>query len=112
VYVRKRTHKDIWEILYEFILFESNHLLDENTQAVNEQIRKILNLREFKIDFISPKKQQKLTHQKITGRFIHVEVQKPLEKSDYFLVNKKQLSSLPFPKFIASYLTDKNVSLN
>ncbi|MEO8823077.1 MAG: A/G-specific adenine glycosylase [Ginsengibacter sp.] len=111
-YVRKRTGKDIWENLYEFILIESNEWLDESAITVNEQIRQILNLADYRISYISSKKYQKLTHQIITGKFIHVEIQKPLVIPGYFPVNGKQLKSLPFPKLIASYLADKNVSLN
>ena len=111
-YVHKRTGKDIWENLYEFILFESNEWLDEEAMAVNEEIRKIFNFADFRIKNISPKKTQKLTHQIIKGRFIHIEIQQPLISREYFLVNPKQLKSLPFPKFITSYLTDNNVSLN
>lgn len=111
-YVRKRTGKDIWENLYEFILIESKEWFDEKDFTVNEEIRQILNQADFCIENISPKKSQKLTHQLITGRFIQIEIHKPLVNKAYFAINKKQLISLPFPKFIASYLTDKNVSLN
>ena len=111
-YVHKRTGKDIWENLYEFILIESKEWLDETAITVNEEISQVLNLTDFSIEYISPKKSQKLTHQLITGQFIHIKIQKPLVNNDYIPVNRKQLQSLPFPKFITSYLTDKNVSLS
>jgi A/G-specific adenine glycosylase len=111
-YVHKRTEKDIWQNLYEFILIETKEWLDESTLPVNKEILQILNQADFNISFISPKKSQKLTHQLITGRFIHVKINKPLTNNEYFPVDPKQLKTLPFPKFIASYLADKNVSLN
>ncbi len=111
-YVHKRTAKDIWQNLYEFLLIETKEWLDESTLTVNEEILKILNQADFTINYMSPKKSQKLTHQLITGRFIHVKINKPLANNEYFMVSKKQLKTLPFPKFIASYLADKNVSLN
>ncbi len=111
-YVHKRTGKDIWQNLYEFILIETKKLFDESSLAVNEEIIKILNQRDFIIKSVSPQKNQKLTHQIISGQFIHIEIKRPLGNKEYFQVNKKQLNSLPFPKFIASYLADKNVSLN
>jgi A/G-specific adenine glycosylase len=104
-YVHKRTGKDIWENLYEFILIESKEWLEENEIIVNEEIRKILNSVDFRIEYISAKRSQKLTHQLITGRFIHIEIAKPLHNNEYFLVNRKQLKSLPFPKFITSYFS-------
>jgi A/G-specific adenine glycosylase len=111
-YVRKRTGKDIWQNLYEFVLLETKDWLDESTLLVNEEIIKILNQPDFTINLISSKISQKLTHQLITGRFIHIELQKPWLNNEYFMVNRKELKALPFPKFIASYLADKNVSLN
>jgi len=112
VYVHKRKAKDIWQNLYEFILIETKKPLDEKSIAVNEEIIKILNQRDFKVKCISRKKNQKLTHQTISGQFVHLEIKQPLRNKEYFPVNQKQLKSLPFPKFIASYLADKNVSLN
>ncbi|HSN09195.1 MAG TPA: NUDIX domain-containing protein, partial [Hanamia sp.] len=111
-YVRKRTGKDIWQNLYEFVLLETNDWLDESTLIVNEEIMKILNQSDFTVNLISSKISQKLTHQLITGRFVHIELKKPWLNNKYFIVNQKELKALPFPKFIASYLADKNVSLN
>ncbi len=42
-YVHKRTGKDIWQNLYEFMLIETKKLLDERTLTVNKEIIKILN---------------------------------------------------------------------
>ena len=111
-YVNKRSDKGIWQNLYEFILIETKEWLDENEITVNEQFLEIFNLQNFKVNFISKKISQKLTHQLITGRFIHVEIQKPLTNKKYTEVSFNELETLPFPKFIASYLADKNVSLN
>ena len=67
----------------------------------------------FTLKSESKKITQKLTHQLITGHFFHIEVKKSLKKSEkYYLVAKKEMKLLPFPKLIASYFTDKNVSLN
>jgi A/G-specific adenine glycosylase len=109
-YVHKRTDKDIWENLYEFILLETDEMLNE--KAVKEKIRQILNRGNYTINFISAEKSQRLTHQIITGRFIHIEVNEPVFYKDYFPADKSQLELLPFPKLVTSYLKDKNVSLN
>ncbi|MEO9021016.1 MAG: A/G-specific adenine glycosylase [Ginsengibacter sp.] len=112
-YVQKRTEKDIWQNLYEFILIETNSLLDERSLLHEKQFLSITGGHDFKIKKMSDKISQRLTHQLITGRFFHIEVKKAVEiKRSYYPVTKQQLSSLPFPKFIASYLADKNVSLN
>ena len=110
-YVNKRVEKDIWQNLYEFTLIETKEWLKDKEITVNEQFLEIFNLQNFKVDFISKKISQKLTHQIITGRFIHVEIPKPLTDKKYTEVSFNELKTLPFPKFIASYLSDKNVSL-
>lgn len=111
-YVHQRTGKDIWQNLYEFILIETTTLFDPKSLVVNEKIRNILNQADFTIKSVSPKKSQKLTHQIISCQFVYIEIKKPFRNKEYFQVNEKQLKSLPFPKLIASYLADKNVSLN
>lgn len=111
-YVNKRTEKDIWQNLYEFVLIETKTWVNENEIFKNEGFLSLLNQDDFNVKFVSKKVSQKLTHQLITGRFIHVQINKPLLIKTLFAVNKSQLKTLPFPKFIASYLTDKNVSLN
>jgi len=111
-YVHERSGKDIWQNLYEFILIETKKLFVESSLTVNEEIIKILNQADFSIKSVSPKKTQKLTHQIILCQFVHIEIKKPFRNKEYFLVNEKELNSLPFPKLIASYLADKNVSLN
>ena len=112
-YVQKRIEKDIWQNLYEFILIETDSFIDDKSLLKNEQFRAIFKASNFRINFISKKYSQKLTHQLITGRFFHIELKKPLPLSEKGqLVTAKHLATLPFPKFIASYLRDKNVSLN
>jgi A/G-specific adenine glycosylase len=112
VYVNKRIEKDIWQNLYEFILIETEAWKNENEILQNENFLKLINKSPFTVKRISKKIAQKLTHQIINGRFIHVEIEKPLATKKYFAAKKEQLETLPFSKFIASYLTDKNVSLN
>jgi A/G-specific adenine glycosylase len=111
-YVTKRTEKDIWQNLYEFVLLETKTWCNEKEFIKNEEFLSLLNQDDFTVKFISKKIVQKLTHQLITGRFIHVEIKKPLSVTTHFTINKSQLKTLPFPKLIASYLTDKNVPLN
>jgi len=113
VYIKERIEKDIWQNLFEFILIETTSLLNEKELFKGEALSSILSGSIFKIKKISKVYVQKLTHQKIMGRFFHLELQEPLKNSgEYKLVTKKSLQNLPFPKFITSYLKDKNVSLN
>ncbi len=112
-YVKKRTQKDIWQNLFEFILIETDSLKDENDFFKEEKFLSIFETSQFVVFHVSKMYSQKLTHQLILGRFFHIKVNSPLKNAkNYSLVSRKRINELPFPKFIASYLTDKNVSLN
>ncbi|HTE09754.1 MAG TPA: A/G-specific adenine glycosylase [Chitinophagaceae bacterium] len=106
VLVRKRTSKDIWENLYEFVLFESDELLAPGEKTLNPLVKKIFgNKAAVRIKNISPVFRQQLTHQTIIGQFIELETPSPPDTlKDYELVKKSLLINYPFPKFITAYL--------
>ena len=113
IYVRKRSEKDIWQNLYEFLLIESTSILNERELLANEKFKNWFKGNQFEIIHKSDLLKQTLTHQIINGRFFCIHTLQPIKTvPDYELVKPEQLSSLPFPKFITSFLKDKNVSLN
>jgi A/G-specific adenine glycosylase len=106
-YVRKRTEKDIWQNLYEFILVETPSLSSPAKILSNEKVAALLPKNQYSVLRISPPASQQLTHQTITGRFFHISAQAPLHLPlGYELLSAKDLGLLPFPKFITSYLKD------
>ncbi|HET7118934.1 MAG TPA: A/G-specific adenine glycosylase [Hanamia sp.] len=112
-YVNKRTQKDIWENLYEFILIETKSWKKEKEIFIDASFLALIQDNIYMLKSESKRIMQKLTHQHIVGHFFHIEIGKPLKKSEkYYLVPKKEIKLLPFPKIIASYFADKNVSLN
>ena len=111
-YVRKRGAKDIWENLYEFILIEKETPQQWEILKDHPEIKSLLNENTFEIEHISPGYKQLLTHQIIHGQFIKIKISKPLTGSTYEAMYPEEICKLPFPKFIATYLKDKNVSLN
>lgn len=108
LYVRKRTQQDIWQNLFEFFLIE-----DLGKKSVEEILiyflkRFGLKKNEYFLQSISKKYQQKLTHQTINGCFIHLILEKEIFiDDDYQLIEKKELAKFPFPKFINTYLKEK-----
>ena len=107
--MKERTAKDIWQNLFEFILIETSSLLDERNFLNSDSFREIFETSQFVVFNVSENYSQKLTHQRIFGRFIHIKITRPLKDSDnYQLVSKAELATLPFPKFITSYLAIKN----
>jgi A/G-specific adenine glycosylase len=108
VYVKKRAGKDIWKDLFEFFLLEADCLIDPSDLVKQPYFRKIAG-KGFEILHVSAVHKQQLTHQQLTGMFIHVKLKAPpggLE--DHQAVSKKSLSRLAFPKLILSYLLEKN----
>jgi A/G-specific adenine glycosylase len=111
-YVAKRSNKDIWQNLYEFILIESQSVFNKNDLLKDQEYLSLFDGNQFEIKFESPTFSQKLTHQLIRGKFFHIEIKRPLlVKGKYIPVGENELQKLPFPKFIASYLTDKKMYL-
>ena len=106
LYVRKRIKKDIWQNLFEFVLLEMSEQPKLTYLRSGELFTQIMSETKYSINSISGLQTQLLTHQSIKGRFISLSVQSPLPIEGYKLVTKKQLCSLPFPKFITTYLED------
>ena len=107
IFTNRRTGKDIWQNLFEFILIETENLLPEQEFLATKAVTSLFYANDCKVTKVSGILSQKLTHQTITGRFFHITIKngkRPLEK--YQLIPVKELSLLPFPKFIRSYLKD------
>lgn len=104
VYIRKRTGKDIWANLFEFILHESENETHHAEAQTLRMIEKIVGNASFEVKSISPFFRQQLTHQTIHGQFVTISISKPLNTELYQLISEQQLSKYPFPKLISSYL--------
>jgi A/G-specific adenine glycosylase len=102
VYIRKRSGKDIWQNLYEFVLFETDA---EQEKSAIEFLEELLQHQSYILISTSKIYSQQLTHQRISGRFLHVRLKKKLKlKGDYALVKKININEYAFPRFINSYL--------
>ena len=106
IYIRKRTDKDIWENLFEFVLYEAPAAVPDISVRL-PFLKKLFKGHSFHIDHISRMYHQQLTHQTIHGQFIQISVNEPVPAlKDYLLVDKKQLSRYAFPRFITTYLSE------
>jgi A/G-specific adenine glycosylase len=105
IYIRKRNKKDIWENLYEFVLWEADHSESLENPAAPDLAQKILGRAKYVITGISKIYKQQLTHQVIQGQFITVRINGPLAAlKEYTLVERKRMTEYPFPQFITAYL--------
>ena len=102
IYVRKRTGKDIWQNLWEFLLFET-----EADKTVEDLLHSPLFLKTFsemyKVKYISDHFKQQLTHQSIEGIFIYITLAGPLKIENYSAVKKKDLAKLAFPRMVTNF---------
>lgn len=113
VYIKKRLEKDIWQNLYEFALLDSEVAIAGDELHKHGFLKKMIDGVTFKIENITKVYTQQLTHQEIKGQFIHVRISSlPEALSKYQLVTMSELRKFAFPKFILSYLQEKNVNLS
>jgi A/G-specific adenine glycosylase len=103
--VRKRTGKDIWQNLNEFILHESpaDELSERNIEA---RVSELFNGSPFAIVSISKPYKQLLTHQVINSIFIHIRLHERKSIKGYRFESKSMLKQKPFPRIINEYLQD------
>src|SRR5450432_56958 len=103
IWIRKRIKKDIWQHLYEFVLWETGKIMPQEKLRQTSFFKSHFGKHGFNIRYISPAFSQTLTHQSITSRFIHLD--KPLDKlTGYQSVSREKLKDYPFPKLITDYL--------
>lgn len=103
LWIRKRTGNDIWQNLFEFVLYETGKLIPQNRIRETPFFREKFAEKGFQINYISPSYNQTLTHQYIISHFVHLN--RPMHRlSGYQPVPLKKLREYPFPKLIADYI--------
>lgn len=104
IYVRKRTKKDIWQNLYEFVLDETSSSFP-NADVDTGKLKKFIGRQPFKIVSVSRVYRQQLSHQTINGQFMVVAIKKePRGLKQYELIEKNKIKQLAFPALINQYL--------
>lgn len=112
-YVRKRTEKDIWQGLYEFVLRETASFPEHEDLVRDEILYPLLGKLDYQLICISKEFVQQLTHQKIRAKFYRIKILQPLVIDEsYILATTDNIQELPFPKIIASLLIGGRISLD
>ena len=103
LWIRERMGKDIWQNLFEFVLWETGQIIPQVKLQKTPFFRDTFGKGGVKIQHISPPYNQTLTHQSITGCFVHLN--KPMTAlAGYQSVPRKRLGEFPFPKLISDYI--------
>jgi A/G-specific adenine glycosylase len=104
IMLRKRSAKDIWEDLYEFVLFEMEPLPMTTASSIAPLLQKLLGKKPITVKHISEIFRQLLTHQTILAQFILVSTSKAPALEDFELIKIGSLAQYPLPRLINSYL--------
>jgi A/G-specific adenine glycosylase len=108
IYIRKRTGKDIWENLHEFVLFESPSALPTPLQE-HAFLKQLFGGGLYEVSHVSKPYKQLLTHQNIHGQFILLKANTELTIRGYVLVRKETLEQYAFPRIINKFLSETAV---
>jgi A/G-specific adenine glycosylase len=109
VYIRQRKTKDIWEGLYEFVLWETEEpaFFDNNHLPESDFLWQLFGRQSLTVRYISKVYRQELSHQTIQGQFLTVRLKAPLAApGEYVRVSRSRIPEFPFPKFINAWLLD------
>lgn len=109
IWIRKRAEKDIWQNLYEFVLWETGKIIPQIQIERSPFFKKHFGTQGFQIQYISSSFNQLLTHQSVTGLFVHISRRLP-KFEGYQSVRVERLKEYPFPKLIADYIKKLQVS--
>lgn len=106
-WVRERKKKDIWENLFEFVLWETGKIMPQRRIQNSGFVQEHFGKAGFRILHISGMLTQTLTHQTINGQFVHIRLNKRRKSlPEYQLINGDQLNQYPFPRLIRAYLNE------
>ncbi len=103
VLVRKRTEKDIWQGLHEFLLIESTDAFHRNEQSISSWLLAHFGIRS-NVQSISDEYAQQLTHQTIKARFAEAETKSSAMVEGFAWVDLSTNHSVAFPKIIRNYM--------
>ena len=94
IWIRERKGNDIWQNLFEFVLWESGKIIPQDMICQTPFFKDQFGKKDFRISHISDASRQTLTHQSITGCFIHLD--KPMaDLPGYQPVSPKTSVNLP-----------------
>ena len=108
--VKKRTQKDIWQNLHEFILLEKDSSTEVKKLLASDPVMNRIG-KNYKLLGISKTYKQQLTHQTIHGYFIHIQLTKKMVENGYESIEKSKMRKLAFPRLITTYFEDEKALL-
>ena len=109
ILIQKRPEKGIWANMYEFPLYESksikeqNLLIKEQRWLQNEKNGKII------VNHISDTHKHILSHQQLFAKFIELEVDYiASEKNNQLIIKQQELKKYALPKLLVNYISERD----
>jgi len=114
-YLNKRGPNDIWQGLYDFLLFESTSQIKNQIIANNPLYKDFLKKNQItqadvQIMNITEVFSHKLTHQTINARFIIAKTPFFEAVADCVLVKLTEIDAFPLPKLLINFLNKLNIA--
>lgn len=103
--VRQREENDIWRHLHEFYLLETPKAQTATSMIRSAPMAKLIG-KGFSLLYESKPYRQLLTHQEISGFFLHIRVKKRPGLDGFEWLTPDQLKEKAFPRFINLFLDD------
>jgi A/G-specific adenine glycosylase len=99
--------------LHEFLLVEQDRPLTKRNMLLQPVIKQLFMQNGAVVSQVSKIYTQQLTHQTLHGQFVEITVNEaPNLGADFVGVTRRDLTRYPFPKFMITYLQEKNVNLS
>ncbi len=101
--IRKRTQKDIWQHLHEFVLLPEKDGLFTDPVKLKKCIEATCSLQDIQITRVAGPFRQVLSHQTVEAIFIEVRVRRLPSIEGYQRISVNTLHQLAFPVLIRTY---------
>jgi len=106
VYIHKRGEGDIWALLYEFPLIESDRKIDPGSLMKTKSWQNFFSGRKIDVINISGEYKHTLSHQQLHTRFIEIRYQEAMHISNAKCINISNLKDHPFPVLIHKFMKE------
>lgn len=107
ILIKRRSGQDIWQNLYEFLLFELPAHVETKELKSLQQLQD-LKAAGYHITSVSKEYKQQLTHQTIHAIFIKMEAAKAVTIPGMQWVSRAAIAKLAFPRIINEYVHTKS----
>ncbi|MEE4198903.1 MAG: A/G-specific adenine glycosylase [Bacteroidales bacterium] len=110
IYIEQRKKNDIWKLLYQFPLIETNKSVSLDSLIRNNHWKRLFKGTKTNIERISKEKIHQLSHQKLFAKFYQVKIDQPntFLLNNYLETTPEEVDKYGVPKLIENFLKKIN----